>query len=291
MKKLLLILLILSLSISLLGCGSNSDTNSSASETNQNTDSVSESDLNFPDDSEDALSNENAPVDNEKLFAKYNELIENSYDSIMELTFGSISGIGFADLDRDGGMEMILFDGGASAAMGIILFDIVDDNIQLISAYGPTENAAYGLDYFSDTFISANFFEDFRKMKSLETEDEFFLLESGNGNMEFIYRDLIRFGKGEKGQLTLEALMHRTENFDVETGDPTTAEYSVGGESCDKEAYDKAASQFYSGCYDTGFDAPGVFLWEDPSSPEMSKDRLSLMAEEAFSRFKTSIKE
>ena len=191
----------------------------------------------------------------------YRSFLSENYQKLFDSFSGGISGIGFADLDLDGGMEMIMFDAGASAAMGVQFFDIVDGKVECISANMDAVGKTFGGTHLSSVIVNANHFNDFRLMKDKKTGEKFFVVTSGNGAADFSYSELIRFGNKD-GVLTLESLLYKYETYDVDSGETTGDTYKIKGKSADAAAYKAAYDAFYASAEDTGFDAQGVLTWE-----------------------------
>jgi len=222
-------------------------------------------------------------VDDTEALDIYRGFLSDNYQALSDACYGGISGIGFIDLDCDGSREMIIFDAGASASMGVQFFDICDGKVECVSANMKALGDEFGEDHFTKTYVNANFFEDFRLVETVETGERFFLVESGNGSIEFSYRELIRFGRDGDNMLTLTPLFYIQEEYDLETGDTTSAFYRVDNAEASAEDYNSANSAFLGSIVDLGLEAQGVFAWasNDPAKNE-GKDGLLAMAEEAI---------
>ncbi len=293
MRKYILFLLIALLTLSLCGCDGTAvptpDTSSPADSVSPSPDASTETDIPDPSESPEPTETPVVKLDNEDRASRFLSYIEENYDKLLALCHGYIAGIGFIDLDCDTGIEMLIFDGGASAAMGVQFFDIVEDSVECISASSQPENAEMKGKYYTDVYVNANLFEDFRRLKDNNNDEEFFIVESGNGAIDFIYRELIRFGCGDKGQLTLEALMYKYEEYDMDTGKLLSTKYTLSGQEASQTKYDEARTALFSKAEDTKYEASGVFLWEEPgSSAEMSSEKLLDMAKKAIDRWKES---
>ncbi len=220
-------------------------------------------------------------LDNELRTQTFLAFIKDSYPQLSEAFFGGISGIGFIDLDCDTGVEMLIFDSGASASMGLQFFDIIDDKVECVSANLTSVKDAYAKEHYSDVIVNANTFDSFRMMLDSATEKKFFLVSSGNGASVFTYKELIRFGS-DNGVLTLESLLYLCENFDETTGEATSTEYKVEGKPADKTAYDTKYQSIYSAAKDTGYEAKGAFAWNNTVEEyEASQSGLLKMAQKA----------
>ena len=75
----------------------------------------------------------------------YRSFLSENYEKLSAACFGVISGIGLIDLDMDSKLEMVLFDAGASASMGVQLFDIIDGGVECISIAvpSPADNSVF----------------------------------------------------------------------------------------------------------------------------------------------------
>lgn len=224
------------------------------------------------------LSSSPAPDDSEAVKI-YRDFLKNNYEALFEAC-GSIAGIGFIDLDCDGIREMIIFDSGASASMGVQFFDISDKKVECISANSEAVGKAFGGEHLTANYVNANLLEDFRLMENKADGKQFFLVESGNGNVESFYRELIRFGS-EDGVLTLSPLVYRYDEFDDATGAISGSRFKIDGEDSDEAAYLSAISKIYADAADTGLECRGVFMWESPDYTEDFKGFM-LMAEKAL---------
>lgn len=191
----------------------------------------------------------------------FRSFLSENYQTLSAGFSGGISGLGFIDLDLDGQIELLIFDAGASAAMGLQFFDVIDDTVECVSANMSAIGTSFGGDHLSEIFVNANSFDDFRLMQNKETGERFFLVESGNGAVDFSYRELIRFGRSD-GVLTLESLMYRYEEYDPETGSLTKAQFKLAGEPADQAAYEAARTELYAALEDMGYTANGALLWD-----------------------------
>ena len=201
-------------------------------------------------------------VDNTARAEIFRTFLSDNYQELSDAFFEGISGIGFIDLDLDGGIEMLLFDAGASAAMGLQFFDIIDDKVECVSANMESVGAAFGGEHMSDVVVNANYFKDFRLFEDKETGKKFFIVNSGNGAADFSYSELIRFGNCN-GVLTLESLMYKYEEYDIDTGNVKSDNYKIAGEDADNTLYEAAYKSFFTGAEDLGYVAMGAFLWEN----------------------------
>ena len=223
-----------------------------------------------------------AQVDNQLIIQTYLDFLSDNYDRLSAAFFNVFSGVGFIDLDCDSALEMLIFDSGASASMGVQFFDIVDGRVECVSANLLTVKEAFGGERYSDVAVNANSFSSFRLMQSSGGGEKFFLVVSGNGASDFVYEELIRFGSDE-GVLTLESLLYKYSTFDIDTGDTLSTEYKVGATPADKAAYDAKHQLIYTSAKDSGYEAVGIFAWETETGelPQTKEDLLKLAEKSA----------
>lgn len=219
-------------------------------------------------------------ADDSGSIALYRAFLADNYEALLEACFGGIAGIGFIDLDLDGCREMILFDGGASASMGIQFFDAAQGKVECVSANMAPLGEAFGGEHFTSVYVNANFFEDFRLIED-SSGQRFFVVESGNGAIDFSYRELIRFGMDEDGMLTLTPLFYIYQEYEIETEEIISAKYRVNGTKATEAEYSAAKSAFESGHRDLGLEAQGVFIWSDNAYAE-GREGFLAMAEAAI---------
>ena len=190
----------------------------------------------------------------------FRTFLAESYEELIAVSFNNIAGLGFVDLDLDGSREMVVFDAGASASMGVNIFDIIDGNVECISANMLSIGEAFGGRHLSAVSISANFMEDFRLMESAGGE-RFFTVKSFNGNDEFFFDEQIRFSN-HNGALALTSLSYKYEEFNSETGEITKQLFKLGGADASADDYNAFFSRFISENTDTGLECQGFFVWE-----------------------------
>ena len=207
----------------------------------------------------------------------YLAFLDDNYDIMAALWPDGITGVGFIDLDLDGMPEMVLFDQGASATLGAQLFDQVDGQVYCVSSTSESASGAFDDAYFSTMTICTSFFEAFRLSR---TEDGYcFWVSSANGTMETAWDEIVCFGEGGSA-LTLRSVCSRWLQTDPETGVVVEERYTADGEQADENAY-KAAAAYYLDARDTGYDAKGVFLWNDMQSYDTTYEGLLAMARDA----------
>lgn len=202
------------------------------------------------------------PVDTD-CFDIYKAFLDENFDRIAELCYGGIAGVGFIDLDIDGTPEMLLFDSGASASMGVQFFDITDGDgtVECVSANMLDLGQEFGGAHYSTVYVNANYFDDFRLMCSDSGESRFFV-ESGNGALDFSYSELIEFS-GTDGILGLSSVLYRYDDFDIDSGETVSTHCSYLGESISAGDYESRLSGFRNTWQDAGYEAFGVFIWEE----------------------------
>lgn len=189
----------------------------------------------------------------------YLSFLENCFDIFSALWPDGVSGFGFIDLDLDGTPELAVFDQGTSAAMGVHLFDLQDDWVYCVSSELDSAAGAFSPDHMTDVSVCANFFESFRLCR---TGDGWcFWVDSANGTMETAWDEIIRFDDVD-GILTPVSVCARYLQSDPETGAVAQEDYIVGGEETDQAAFQEAADAFLD-AQDAGYEARGVFRWND----------------------------
>ena len=195
----------------------------------------------------------------------YTAYISENKEHLENFAYPGFTGAGFIDLDLDGTPELVLFDTGASAAMGVWLFDIVDGTVQCISS-GVTLDESHRGPWYSQLVINAGYFEDFMLYRS--TQGDSFFISSGNGAEDFYYRELIRFGRNENDVLTLESVAFQYVENDLD-GNVVSARYTLSGQDADEAAYNAFMEQFQEDYIYSGYEPAGVFIWgEEQFAPE-----------------------
>lgn len=224
-------------------------------------------------------------VDNFARAEIFRAFLCDNYEALSSAFFEGITGIGFIDLDKDGGIEMLLFDAGASAAMGLQFFDIIEDRVECVSANLSSVASVFGGKYMSSVVVNANSFQDFRLMQDKETGELFFIVNSGNGAADFMYSEIIRFGS-TNGVLTLTSLLYLYNEYDIDSGAETGEIYKVNGEKVSAAEYSDAINKLDSGMTDLGYIAKGVFLSEISGiDTRFNFENMMAMADKALSLF------
>lgn len=212
---------------------------------------------------------------------QYLAFLENNYDIFQALWPDGISGLGFIDLDLDGTPEMVVFDQGASAALGAHIFDIIDGQVLL---------ACSGLQQAADTFgggrcsltdVNANFFEAFRLSRT--AEGWYFWVDSSNSTMEKTWGEVIRFESGGNALVPAPVCSWSAEN-DPATGELISERYMAGGTEVDAAAYQQAADVYF-GAEDMDYNAGGVFLWSDWDRYGVPYEGFMAMARDAVTAY------
>ena len=210
----------------------------------------------------------------------YRSFLSENYEKLSAACFGVISGIGLIDLDMDSKLEMVLFDAGASASMGVQLFDIIDGGVECISSNMVDVAEQYGGEHLSDVQVSANYFEDFRLMRDAETGELFYQIVSFNGAVDFRFYETIRFSSRD-GVLTLTPVAYCYEETNIDTDEIVFTEYKLNGSVCTAEEYNTAMEQLALCAEDTGYYAKGLFRWSEPDYND-SFEGFMLMVDAAF---------
>lgn len=192
---------------------------------------------------------------------EYAAFVEKNYAALSESCYGAVAGVGFLDLDLDGTPELVLFDSGASASMGVQLFDIVDGAVTCVSASSVAVGQLFGGEHLSPLYVDTVYFEDFRLLQA-EDGRRWFQVLSRNGAENFYYNELIRFSS-QDGVLTLESVYYKRVVTDPVAGEEVSATYTVGGASADEAAFAQAEKAALAAGEDSGYEAVGAFLWSD----------------------------
>lgn len=211
----------------------------------------------------------------------YLTFLEDNYDIFAALWPEGLSGVGFIDLDLDGMPEMLVFDLGASATLGVQLFDLVDGQVCCVSSGLDSAAGAFGEAYFSPVSICASYYDAFRLVRG---EDGYvFWVQSANGTLESAWDEIIRFGC-EDGVLVPVSVCSRYLESDVETGEVIAERYTVAGDVSDAAGYEQAAAPYVSG-EDTGYEACGMFLWDNMKRYDTTYDGFMAMAQDAATAY------
>jgi len=214
--------------------------------------------------------------------ANYTAFLEDNYDVITALWPEGLTGVGFIDLDLDGTPEMVLFDMGASATLGVQLFDYVDGKVWCVSSVQPDAAGAFGAEHMSALSVCASYFESFRLMRGNDGKP-YFYVTSANGTIDSSWEEIIRFSS-QDGFLTLQSVCYRDSLCNTETGLVIAETYEVGGTESTEEQYNKALSA-EKAAKDLGYEAKGVFLWNDMSRYDTTCNGLLAMARDAAAAY------
>ena len=173
-----------------------------------------------------------------------------------------MAGLGFIDLDLDTVPELLVFDAGASSSMGVQLFDIVNGRVECVSASSVAVGDAFGGEYFDPRLnVNTTAFESFR-LKEGADGALYFEVTSHNGAEDLRYSELIRFTRSAADVLVLQTLACQQTAVDPATQTELYTVYTVGDQPIEQSAYDAIIAQADS-ALDYGYEAGGVFLWED----------------------------
>jgi len=207
----------------------------------------------------------------------YLTFLSDNYDIFAALWPEGLSGVGFIDLDLDGTPEMLIFDFGASATMGVHLFDLVDGQVYCVSSALDSVSGAFDSRYLKTVSVCANYFESFRLIRN--GDDLSFWVESANGTLESTWGEIIRFDCVD-GVLVPVSVCSRYLESNPETGVVFREEYTVGEETADEAGYTRAAEP-YTGGEDMGYDGSGLFLWNNMKHYDTTYEGFMAMAEDA----------
>ena len=202
------------------------------------------------------------PAPTEGWADSYLDFLSSNYDIFAALWPYGVGGMGFIDLDLDGTPELVVFDQGAAATMGAHLFDLADGKIYCVSSVTDGSAGAFDSTYLTDVGVCASYFESFRLSRT--AEGWCFWVDSANSTMEMAWDEFVRFDCSD-GILTPVSVCARYLETDMSSGAVITEDYVVAGDASDKAAYE-AASNVYLNGQDAGYEAKGVFLWNDMDS-------------------------
>lgn len=212
----------------------------------------------------------------------YLTFLSDNYDIFAALWPEGLAGVGFMDLDLDGTPEMLIFDLGASATMGVQLFDLVDGQVYCVSSVMDSASGAFDPKYFTTVSVCASYFESFRLLRG---EDGCaFWVESANGTLESAWSEIIRFESAE-GVLTPVSVCSRYLESNPETGVIFREEYTVGDAASDEEGYALAAMPYTQG-EDMGYEGSGLFLWNNMKHYDTTYEGFMAMAEDAATAYR-----
>ena len=212
----------------------------------------------------------------------YLNFLDSHYDTFAYLWPDGMSGVGFVDLDLDGTPEMIVFDQGASATLGAQFFDLVNGQVYCVSSVLDAADGAFDGTYMSPVDVCTSFFESFRL--SWTADGWRFWVDSANGTMETAWDQIVRFDSVD-GVLTPVDVCYRYLEFDPDSGLVVSEQYTAAGVPTDAAGYDGAAGG-YMDAQDAGYDAAGVFLWNDMDRYDTSREGLMAMARDAVSAYR-----
>ena len=135
--------------------------------------------------------------------------------------------------------------------------------------------------------MNCNYFDDFRLVEDIATGERYFLIESGNGAEDFMYREVIRFGRGG-GVLTLTSLLYQIESYSLD-GDGenmviSQAFYEREGQSVSAEEYGAAYEALMASLRYADYSPAGAFIWEDKAY-DGSAESFWRLVQTALSRY------
>ena len=212
----------------------------------------------------------------------YLAFLDDCYDIFAALWPDGISGLGFIDLDLDGTPELVVFDQGASATMGVHLFDLSGDWVYCVSSELDSAAGAFTDEHMTDVSVCANYFESFRL--SWTGSGWCFWVDSANGTMETAWDEFVRFDC-EDGVLVPKSVCARYLESEPERGTVTAEAYTVAGQPVDKEQYQSVADS-YQTAQDAGYEAKGVFRWNDMDAYDTSSyDGFMALAQAAVNAY------
>ena len=211
----------------------------------------------------------------------YLTFLSDNYDIFAALWPEGLAGVGFIDLDLDGTPEMLVFDLGASATMGVQLFDLEEGQVYCVSSVMDSASGAFDPKYFTTVSVCASYFESFRLLRG--GDGYAFWVESANGTLESAWSEIIRFDSVD-GILTPVSVCSRYLESNPETGVVFREEYTVGKDVSDEEGYMLAAQPYTLG-EDMGYDGAGLFLWNNMKHYDTTYEGFMAMAEDAATAY------
>lgn len=211
----------------------------------------------------------------------YLAFVENNYDIFTALWPDGLGGVGFIDLDLDGTPEMVAFDQGASAALGVQIFDLIGGQVYCVSSTLDSAAGAFDSTYLSPVHMCTSFFESFRLSRT--AEGWCFWVDSFNGTEQTAWDEVVRFDSAD-GVLTPASVCYRYLEFDQDSGLVVAENYTVGGAASDGSGY-QAAANVYQDALDAGYEAKGVFLWDAPDRYGAGYDGLMTMVKDALTAY------
>ncbi len=212
----------------------------------------------------------------------YLAFLDSRYDTFSYLWPEGMSGVGFIDLDLDGTPEMVVFDQGASATLGAQLFDLAGGQVYCVSSVLDAAAGAFDGSHMSAVDVWTSFFESFRLSRT--ADGWCFWVDSANGTMETAWDEIVRFDCVD-GILTPSSVCYRYLEFDPASGLVVAERYTAAGAPTDAAGYAGASSVYMDG-QDAGYDAAGVFLWNDLDRYDTSREGLMAMARDAAAAYR-----
>ena len=202
------------------------------------------------------------PAEEHDEFTLYRDFLELNFVPLTTCC-GFISGVGLADLDLDGTAELIVFDAGASSSMGVQFFDVINGEVECVSASRTEVGTLFaGTNFDKRHYVDAVDFSAFRLIE-LADGQLFFTASSMNGDDTLRFSERFRFGCRE-GALTLECLCTANSGYDPETGECRYTVYTLDDATLSEEEYAGINAALDSAA-DMGYTVSGCFSWESDS--------------------------
>lgn len=212
----------------------------------------------------------------------YLTFLSDNYDIFAALWPEGLAGVGFMDLDLDGTPEMLVFDLGASATMGVHLFDLVEGQVYCVSSAMDGVSGAFDTGYLTAVSVCASYFESFRLLRGGDGGYAFWV-ESANGTLESAWSEIIRFDCAD-GVLVPVSVCSRYLESNPETGMVIAEEYTVGETPSDEEGYMQAALAYNEG-EDMGYEGAGLFLWNNMKHYDTTYEGFMALAQDAATAY------
>ncbi len=211
----------------------------------------------------------------------YLAFMENNYDIFSALWPDGLGGVGFIDLDLDGTPEMVAFDQGASAALGAQIFDLINGQVYCVSSTLDSAAGAFDSTYLSPVHVCTSFFESFRLSRT--AAGWCFWVDSSNSTEQTAWDEIVRFDS-VGGVLTPVSVCYRYLEFDQDSGLVVAENYTAGGSPADAAGYQGAAN-VYQEALDAGYEAKGMFCWNDMDRYSAGHDGLMTMVKDALTAY------
>lgn len=201
------------------------------------------------------------PVSTDEAWSvQYTAFLTENFSTLSAACYGYIAGIGFIDLDLDTVPEMLIFDAGASSSMGVQIFDIAEDMVELITASSVEVGSNFAGKYFNAAhYVDTNSFNAFR-LHEAANGTLYFSVTSRNAADDMSYTELLRFGNRDS-VLTVDTVACAQTAYDTTTFAELYTVYTSDDTVIDRNQYGALLKED-SDAADLGYEAKGAFLWD-----------------------------